>query len=182
MKLSLLMSVLLLGTVISLLPAPARATVSNDERAGDVLMVALPAAAYATTFYLDDEEGRMQFYKSFATTIVSVSALKYTVNARRPDGGSQSFPSWHTTSAFDGAAFLQRRYGWSYGLPSYLAASYVGWSRVHADRHYPRDVYAGAALALAANYYFVDKRPGAAPLVSFWSDGRSLGLALNGHW
>lgn len=161
---------------------PAAASADAHEAAGDLLMLGIPAAAYASTLYLDDQEGRMQFYQSFATTVASVTLLKYTVNAPRPDGGSQSFPSLHTASAFAGAAFVQRRYGWSYGLPLYLAAGYVGWTRVDADRHYPRDVYAGAALALAANYYFVDKRQAGDPLLSFWSDGRSLGLALNAHW
>jgi membrane-associated phospholipid phosphatase len=64
----------------------------------------------------------------------------------------------------------------------YLAAGFVGWSRIYSDHHYPSDVYAAAALAIAANYFFVDKRQTDAPLLSVWSDGRSLGLALNGHW
>lgn len=156
--------------------------VSNEERAGDFLQIAIPAAAYATTFYLDDETGRMQFYKSFATTVATAYTLKYTVKTERPNGYHQSFPSAHTATAFSGAAFVQRRYGWRYGLPLYLAAGYVGWSRIYSDHHYPSDVYAAAALAIAANCYFVEQRPAAAPLVSVWSDGRSVGLALNGHW
>lgn len=35
-----------------------------------------------------------------------------------------------TTSAFSGASFIQRRYGWKYGKRAYLGASIVGVSRM----------------------------------------------------
>lgn len=183
MKSTLLMICFLVGTLSGFLPATAGAEhIGNEERVGDVLQIAIPVAAYATTFYLDDEAGRMQLYKSFATTVGSVFALKYAVKTKRPNGYGQSFPSAHTATAFSGAAFVQRRYGWRYGLPLYLSAGYVGWSRIYSDHHYPRDVYAAAALAIAVNCFFVEKRQADDPLVSVWSDGRSLGLAVNGHW
>jgi len=58
---------------------------SNTEKLGDFLTFAIPATAYASTFYMDDEEGRIQFYKSYGTTMLSTIALKYTVRAKRPD-------------------------------------------------------------------------------------------------
>ena len=182
MKLSLLLICFLLGTILAL-PSTARAVhVTHEERAGDFLQLAIPVAAFATTFYCDNKTGRTQFYESYLATMTSVYALKYLIKTERPNGLEQSFPSGHAASAFAGAAFVQRRYGWTYGLPLYLAAGFTGWSRIYSDHHFPSDVYVGAALALAANYYFVERRQFDDPLVSVWSDGRSVGLALNGHW
>ena len=72
-----------------------------------------------------------------------VYVLKPIVDRQRPDGGSQSFPSGHSASAFAGAAFLQRRYGWSYGAPAYAVATFVAYSRVESKRHWTSDVIAG---------------------------------------
>jgi membrane-associated phospholipid phosphatase len=49
--------------------------------------------------------------------------VKRTVDRERPDGGGLSFPSGHTS----GASYLHYRYGWKYGLPTYLAEAAVGW-------------------------------------------------------
>lgn len=73
--------------------------------------------------------------------------LKRAVDRERPDGGGLSFPSGHTSGAFSGASYLHYRYGWEYGLPAYLTAAAVGYSRVVADKHYWTDVLAGAAIA-----------------------------------
>ncbi len=108
------------------------------------------------TLYKNDREGSIQFAKSFATTLGVTYALKYTINAERPNGGNYSFPSGHTSAAFSGASFLQKRYGWEYGVPAYLAASFVGWSRIEADKHYFGDVLAGAAIGVASTYLFTD--------------------------
>ena len=85
---------------------------SDSETAGDVLRVAIPAAAFALTVKRDDRDGRMQFYKSFGATVVGTWALKETVEKERPDGtGDDAFPSGHAATAFQGAAFIHRRYG-----------------------------------------------------------------------
>ena len=59
---------------------------SDSETAGDVLRVAIPAAAFALTVKRDDRDGRRQFYKSFGATVVGTWALKETVEKERPDG------------------------------------------------------------------------------------------------
>ncbi len=124
------------------------------EKIGNVFWILLPSTAYGTTFIIEDEAGRNQFYKSFATTLVTTYALKYAVNKERPNGGEHSFPSYHTSSAFQSAAFIQMRYGWDYGLAAYAAASFVGYSRVHSDAHYTVDVVAGALIGILSSYYF----------------------------
>ena len=87
---------------------------------------------------------------------VATYGLKYAIDAERPNGAGQSFPSGHTALSFTGAAFLNKHYGWKAGVPAYLAASYVGWSRVHSNNHYWSDVLAGAAIGIASNYFMGD--------------------------
>jgi hypothetical protein len=127
----------------------------GDDTAADVLRVALPAAAWGMTQYLDDDEGAKQFYYSFATTVVTTYALKSAIHKQRPDGSdNDAFPSGHTSMAFQGAAFLQQRYGWKYAAPAYLLATYVGYSRVNNDHHDSGDVLAGALIGIVASHYF----------------------------
>ena len=77
------------------------------------------------------------------------------IDKERPNNGNNdSFPSGHTSTAFQGAAFIQKRYGWKYGAPAYVAASFVGYSRVEADKHHLEDVIAGAAIGILSSYYF----------------------------
>ena len=91
--------------------------------------------------------------------MVTTMALKYTVREKRPDSPARdSFPSGHTSSAFSGAAFIHRRYGFKYALLPYLGALFTGYSRVHAHRHYTRDVVAGALIGMAAGWFLVDPR------------------------
>lgn len=74
-------------------------------------------------------------------------ALKKSVDATRPNGEPESFPSRHAASAFAGASFLQYRYGWKTAAPAYALALGVGFARVEADEHYWRDIAVSAALA-----------------------------------
>lgn len=128
------------------------------ETTGDVLAVALPVTAVTATYSLDDPEGRRGLLWSLTLNQAATYALKYGVRRERPDGSNDlSFPSGHTSLAFGGASFLQRRYGWDAGLPAYLAASLVGYSRIETDKHYVSDVLAGAALTVGFNALLVDK-------------------------
>ena len=137
----------------------------------------IPALAYGTTFYLDDKEGRSQFYKSFFTNLGVTYGLKLSVDKKRPNGGDQSFPSGHTSAAFQGAAFIQRRYGWKYGIPAYIGAAFVGYSRVESDNHYPEDVVAGAAIGVISSFYFTTPYKGIT--ISPFADKGYYGLELD---
>ena len=128
---------------------------SNTEKVGDFLAFTIPATAFGTTYYFDDKEGRTEFYKMYGVTMTSTIALKYTVREKRPDNNDRdSFPSGHTSSAVSGAVFMHKRYGFSYALPLYVGAVYTGYSRVHVNRHHPRDVLAGALLGGLSAWYF----------------------------
>lgn len=77
---------------------------------GDVLQIATPAYAFGVTLIKDEHEGSKQFAYSCISTAVVVNGLKYATDdtplGRRPNGGRHSFPSGHTSSAFQGAFFL----------------------------------------------------------------------------
>jgi membrane-associated phospholipid phosphatase len=125
--------------------------------AGDILQMAIPAVALGSTFIWNDDNTKptWQFVKAYGTSLVLQQALKHIVLKPRPDGSDNySFPSGHTTSAFSGASFIQRRYGWKYGVPSYLLASFVGYSRIQAKKHDGWDVLAGATIGIGTSYLF----------------------------
>lgn len=101
-----------------------------------------------------DTPGTVQFVESVGLTLASTYVLKYAVNEQRPNGGSFSFPSGHSSISFSAAEFMRKRYGWAYGIPAYGLASFVAYSRVEAREHYAHDVIAGAAIGMASSYIF----------------------------
>ena len=132
----------------------------DTEKAGDILQILIPSVAYGTTLYLNDKEGQNQFYKSFSTNLGITYGLKYSINKKRPNGGKHSFPSGHTSAAFQGASFIHKRYGLKYAIPAYLGATFVGYSRVDCDAHYTSDVIAGAVIGSLSSFYFTTKYNG----------------------
>jgi membrane-associated phospholipid phosphatase len=161
----------------------AGAEESNFEMAGDILQIAIPATAYGSTFYMDDDKGRTQFYYSFFTNLAVTHALKYIINKPRPEGhGDYAFPSGHTSAAFQGATFLQRRYGWKYGVPAFVCAAYVGWSRIEgeSDKHDITDVLGGAAVGILGSLYFTTPYKGIT--VTPVADTGRYGLNINIAW
>jgi len=171
----------LLFTSLSFFFLPNAVKAASDiEVAGDIIQILIPSIAYGTTLYLDDEEGEMQMYKSFASTFLITHAVKRAVNKERPNGGDHSFPSGHTSAAFQGAAFIHARYGTSYAIPAYIAASFVGYSRVESKNHWTSDVLAGAALGTACSFYFTEPNPDyvVQPVV----DNGKYGLHVRGNW
>ena len=172
-----------LGFVILFLTAitPVARGVEPIPGAGDVLQLLIPATGYVATWLLDDVEGREQFYWSAGTSLALTYTLKYTVDERRPNGGNHSFPSGHTSSAFQGASFIQQRYGWRYGLPAYLGAAYTGWSRVEVDAHHPHDVYAGAAIGILSSYLFTTPYNEGANISLFYG-ADTIGVQINWKW
>lgn len=86
------------------------------------------------------------------------TALKYAVNRERPfvaypfiekatSGGSPSFPSGHTSTAFATATSLSLEFPkWYVIAPSFIWAGAVGYSRMDLGVHYPSDVLAGAIV------------------------------------
>lgn len=125
------------------------------RKSTDVLMFVPVAAGFATTLALRDYDGLKQLALGGSTALAASYLLELCIKKDRPDGdGHHAFPSTHTVVAFQGAAFILRRYGWQYGIPAYLLAGYVGWGRIYARRHDIWDVLAGAAIGVAGSYIF----------------------------
>jgi membrane-associated phospholipid phosphatase len=118
----------------------------------------LPLSAFFYSAAIGDWEGSLQLVEATGAAAATTQILKYTVREERPNepegSHGRTFPSGHTSFAFSGAAYWQRRYGWQVGAPTYIAASYVGYSRVHASKHNWADVAAGAAIGIGFNYMF----------------------------
>jgi membrane-associated phospholipid phosphatase len=81
-----------------------------------------------------------------AVTGLFTGIMKVAINRTRPNGGPYSYPSGHTSTAFATAAVIESHFGPRWGIPAFLAASYVGLSRLQQDKHYISDVAAGAIL------------------------------------
>jgi membrane-associated phospholipid phosphatase len=124
------------------------------EVAGDVGLVAIPVTAAIMTFVHNDKEGTIQLLEACSVSTAVTYGLKYTVHEKGPNGRHHSFPSGHSSLAFAGAAFIQQRYGWTYGIPAYLAASFVGYSRIESREHYFIDVLGGATIGIVSNLLF----------------------------
>lgn len=149
---------------------PLTSSQQHVEKAGSIVRIAIPVAALAATFLLEPQQQNPDQRKFTSLLMggsplhdlalglgrawVATGVLKVTVNETRPDGGRYSFPSGHASTAFAGAEFIRKEYGWGWGTPAYLAASFVAWSRVDAKRHYTHDVLAGAAIGILANHDF----------------------------
>lgn len=134
-------------------------SLSNNQKAvktsTDVILVALPVATLAGVLINQDWEGLKQGVFTGLTTVGATYILKAVVHEQRPDRSSwDSFPSGHTSATFATAGFLQRRYGWKFGVPAYVLSTYVAWGRCFARRHHVWDVVAGAAIGSAAAYIF----------------------------
>jgi membrane-associated phospholipid phosphatase len=125
------------------------------EKTGDVLQIALPVGAAATTLVLQDWEGTGQFAKTFAASWATVYGLKVIISKMRPASENRlSHPSGHTMGAFAGAAFIDTRYGHTFGIPAYALAAFTGWSRVYADKHFFDDVVSGASISMLWTWFF----------------------------
>lgn len=146
--------------------ASAKPSGLTPRDVGDVAQF-LPAATLAYTAILRDFTGFKQQAIGWAAVVVSTYAIKYSLHylaphsatasaiSKRPDndGKFEGFPSGHTSSAFAAAGFMQKRYGVRLGLPTALVASFVGFSRIHADRHTALQVICGGLLGFFVSFF-----------------------------
>ena len=146
--------VIFMSLLFCLVLSDAAEASDGVERAGEILQLALPATAAGLALAFHDRDGFVQFSESGAVTLGVTYGLKYSIDATRPNGGQHSFPSGHTSTSFASAEFIRGRYGWSYGIPAYIAASFVGYSRVESKQHHTRDVIAGAVIGIGSSYLF----------------------------
>lgn len=90
-------------------------------------------------------------FKSSLYTAAVTIALKSTVRAPRPNNPNEhtSWPSGHTSTAFSFASVVGSQHEWYWGAAAYSLATLTALSRLNDDRHYLRDVFAGATIAIS---------------------------------
>ena len=122
---------------------------------GDVILFALPAATLATTIIVGDKKGSCQFIKAFILNEALTFGLKYTIKKERPDHSDKySFPSGHTSTTFQSASFIHRRYGFKYSIPAYVLAGFTAYSRVQTKKHDGWDILGGVIVGVGSTYLF----------------------------
>jgi membrane-associated phospholipid phosphatase len=86
---------------------------------------------------------------AFCMMTAIAGGLKLTIHETRPDGTNQeSFPSGHAARAFMGAELVRTEYGTRLGIAAYGTAIGVAYLRVYNDRHWVKDVVAGAGIGI----------------------------------
>lgn len=127
-------------------------------KAGDTLAQAMPLVAIGVAATEPGWEAAGQFAAAYVGTKLSTAGLKSAVPKERPDGSDRSFPSGHAANTFMAAGAIHARYGFGAALVPYALAAITSYSRIPADKHYPVDVLAGAALGMAWSFGLVDRK------------------------
>jgi len=150
------------------------------QTTGDVILFMLPATALTGSLMAKDYTGTWQFVKGFALNQAVTIGLKYATDKDRPlDNGDRAFPSGHTSTTFQSAAFIQNRYGWKYGIPAFALAGITGYSRISAQKHDGWDVLTGAAVGIVSAYLFTTPYRREHMELTFASDADSFALDFN---
>jgi membrane-associated phospholipid phosphatase len=145
----------------------------------------------------DDYKKLFLFYKTITYTHVLTEAAKNLIDRQRPDrSDSRSFFSGHTAVTFAAANFLYReindyidsRPDYSENTLEYTGiktasfavlygwAGYVGYSRMHDNKHYLSDVLLGAAAGFViSNLIYNDYLNSDNSLLNYFS------LGISGH-
>lgn len=146
---------LLAGAILSVFPLKAAEIIT---KLGDVMAVGVPAYALGLSMSESDWNGTKQFAFSYAGAQITVSGLQKAIARRRPNGMANGFPSGHASSAFSGAMFIHRRYGWRRALIPYMLSAFTGFSRIQSRWHYLDDVVGGAVIAGIWTWMIVDEK------------------------
>lgn len=120
----------------------------SSSKIGDVLGQGIPNALYFLGMEIagNNHQAGLMLRTTLASGITT-NILKYTIREKRPDSSSKnSFPSGHTTTAFAFASVVGSEHGIMYGVPAYMMASLVGFSRINDNKHYLFDVLSGALV------------------------------------
>jgi hypothetical protein len=171
-------NVLLTACACASLTTPAIAGDKGWATASDVGRDGLVIAALGLPALDADWQGTKQAAFSLGASGLVTKGLKGTISEERPDrSNDQSFPSGHTSMSFAAAATLHKRQGWQLGLPAYVVATFVGFARVKADKHYVHDVIAGAAIGEAAGWLLTSRKNQNVQWLP-WGDAHSAGMTM----
>jgi membrane-associated phospholipid phosphatase len=118
--------------------------------------IAALLALYDYSFQTENEE-LMKFtqllIRTYTLTGLSTIAIKLIADTKRPSiqwmDGNYGFPSAHSSTSFAIAATIDEYYGPKVGIPAYILAGLIGWSRIDEQDHDVSDVVFGAFLGYA---------------------------------
>ncbi len=127
----------------------------------------------------NDERAKMTAFNSYVSSLIAsgaiTPAIKHIANRTRPNGGTLSFPSNHSTEAFALATSIAETYPRARYV-AYGVAGSVAFARIYHDVHWTSDVVAGAIIGTAvartvgrtnrAQWQIVPLRGGAAITIS----------------
>lgn len=120
---------------------------------GNGMVVGAASATLLAVGHLGHDAKVAALGNDLTEAFLSSTAVNWTLKAafhrRRPNGGTHSFPSGHTTSAFCVVPVLGHHLGWKASVPAAVLATATGMGRIEDHKHYLSDVLAGAALGLA---------------------------------
>jgi membrane-associated phospholipid phosphatase len=108
---------------------------------------------YALSVWCEDDklhEFSKAAFSAYGLSAMYTVAIKGITNTQRPSNefqnGHYGFPSYHASSTFSLAAVIDEYYGWQAGIPAYVLAGLVGWSRIDQREHDLSDVVFGSVL------------------------------------
>jgi membrane-associated phospholipid phosphatase len=97
------------------------------------------------------QEASLMTLEALTVAGVETEALKLAVRRERPDRSDRySFPSGHASGSFAAATVAASEYGWKAGVPAFLVAGFVGYTRMEKNKHHLSDVLFGAGLGVSA--------------------------------
>ncbi|MGG9970401.1 phosphatase PAP2 family protein [Ferruginibacter sp. SUN002] len=133
-----------------------------------VMSVGTPVTTLAIGLIRHDkklQKDALYMFGGYLTSAIITQGTKKVLDRNRPfeeysfiikrddESGGMSFPSGHTSAAFNTAASLCFRYPeWYVIAPSCLYAVSVGWARMYQGVHYPSDVLAGALVGAGSAF------------------------------
>lgn len=133
-----------------LLKPSATLAASGDRLGGPIVMLPAVGALFLAGRLSEPGTFRSASYdmaQAVVVNLVYTEVLKRTVGRHRPDASDNlSFPSGHTSNAFALATVANAHFGAKVGIPAYLAAGAIGFSRIEKDAHNLSDVLAGAVV------------------------------------
>ena len=174
---------ILIISVFLLLVFPNRLQSQNTtlETLGDIVLFTLPVATLGTTFIVGDKEGSWQFTKGFLLNQAVTYGLKVAIDKQRPQhNGGHAFPSGHTSTTFQSASFIHKRYGFKNSIPAYALASFTAITRLEKNKHDGWDVLGGVVVGIGSTLLFTTPYQQEHMELTFSSDTDTylLGLAF----
>jgi hypothetical protein len=164
----------------------------GDIGGGSLTLAGIVVSTYIIGRLVKDEkviETSKALIEAEIITAVMTEIIKVSTGRERPNGSgdrfSSSFPSGHASGSFALASVFDVMYGHKIGIPLYMFAGFVGFSRLSDNKHFLSDVLFGAVLgAVVGRTVARIHRKEEYNKFSMipYSDGSSAGLMLTLSW